>query len=179
MLMKRLLLSLGLALLVGARAAAAPEVVQAYFKADNIPGDATRARWESYVNLIGYSHEVVTPRDPASGLPTGKRQHKPFTILKENSANSPVFHQAQIKNTVIPKAELILVKLNPNGDGTEIIAYTYRFTNVRIVSIRDWMPNSTEHLTGAPYPQEIAFTYSTIEWDSGKAVASDSTSVDR
>jgi type VI secretion system secreted protein Hcp len=25
------------------------------------------------------SHEIVSPRDPASGLPTGKRMHKPFT----------------------------------------------------------------------------------------------------
>jgi len=25
------------------------------------------------------THEIVSPRDPASGLPTGKRMHKPFT----------------------------------------------------------------------------------------------------
>jgi hypothetical protein len=24
--------------------------------------------------------EIVSPRDPASGLPTGKRMHKPFTV---------------------------------------------------------------------------------------------------
>jgi hypothetical protein len=24
--------------------------------------------------------EVISPRDPASGLPTGKRMHKPFVI---------------------------------------------------------------------------------------------------
>jgi len=26
------------------------------------------------------THEIVSPRDPASGLPTGKRMHKPFTF---------------------------------------------------------------------------------------------------
>ena len=26
------------------------------------------------------SSNVISPRDPASGLPTGKRMHKPFTI---------------------------------------------------------------------------------------------------
>jgi hypothetical protein len=25
--------------------------------------------------------DVVSPRDPASGLPTGKRMHKPFVII--------------------------------------------------------------------------------------------------
>jgi hypothetical protein len=28
----------------------------------------------------GTTHEIVSPRDSASGLPTGKRQHKPFVI---------------------------------------------------------------------------------------------------
>ncbi len=34
---------------------------------------------------------VVSPRDAASGLPTGKRMHKPFTITKELDKTSPVF----------------------------------------------------------------------------------------
>jgi hypothetical protein len=33
--------------------------------------------------------EVVSPRDAASGLPTGKRQHKPMTITKELDKSTP------------------------------------------------------------------------------------------
>jgi bacteriocin-like protein len=33
---------------------------------------------ESTTEVIAVSHEIVSPRDPASGLPTGKRMHKPF-----------------------------------------------------------------------------------------------------
>lgn len=29
---------------------------------------------------VGGALEIVSPRDAASGLPTGKRQHKPFTF---------------------------------------------------------------------------------------------------
>ena len=32
---------------------------------------------------------IVSPRDAASGLPTGKRMHKPMTIIKEWGAASP------------------------------------------------------------------------------------------
>ena len=32
---------------------------------------------------------IVAPRDAASGLPTGKRMHKPMTIVKEWGAASP------------------------------------------------------------------------------------------
>jgi len=35
------------------------------------------------------SSEVVSPRDAASGRPTGKRQHKPITITKEWGASTP------------------------------------------------------------------------------------------
>ena len=29
---------------------------------------------------LNVGHTIVSPRDPASGLPTGKRMHKPFVI---------------------------------------------------------------------------------------------------
>jgi hypothetical protein len=31
--------------------------------------------------------EIVSPRDPASGLPTGKRQHKPLGYIGETEKN--------------------------------------------------------------------------------------------
>jgi hypothetical protein len=31
-------------------------------------------------SVKGGADAVVTPRDPATGLPTGKRMHKPYTI---------------------------------------------------------------------------------------------------
>ena len=31
-------------------------------------------------------HEIVSPRDPASGLATGKRQHKPFSFTSDYDA---------------------------------------------------------------------------------------------
>jgi hypothetical protein len=36
------------------------------------------------------SHTITSPRDPASGQATGKRQHKPHMIVKEWSASSPM-----------------------------------------------------------------------------------------
>jgi hypothetical protein len=36
---------------------------------------------------------IVSPRDSASGLPTGKRQHKPIVITKELDKSSPLLFQ--------------------------------------------------------------------------------------
>ena len=40
------------------------------------------------------SHEIVSPRDPATGLPTGKRQHKPLTIRMEVDKAIPKLQDA-------------------------------------------------------------------------------------
>lgn len=40
--------------------------------------------------VISFDQEIVSPRDAASGLPTGKRMHKPFVITKELDKSSPV-----------------------------------------------------------------------------------------
>lgn len=39
--------------------------------------------------VISFEQDIVSPRDAASGLPTGKRMHKPFVITKELDRNSP------------------------------------------------------------------------------------------
>jgi hypothetical protein len=41
---------------------------------------------------IDFDQEIISPRDAASGLPTGKRMHKPFVITKEldRSSAAPV-----------------------------------------------------------------------------------------
>lgn len=43
-------------------------------------------------------NEVTSPRDAASGLPTGKRQHKPMTITKELDKSSPTLEQPITSN---------------------------------------------------------------------------------
>ena len=40
--------------------------------------------------VISFEQDIVSPRDAASGLPTGKRMHKPFVITKVFDKSSPV-----------------------------------------------------------------------------------------
>jgi len=58
----------------------------------DIVGSVTQSGREDSIMVIGTTHEVVSPRDAASGLPTGKRQHKPFTITKEVDKSSPLLY---------------------------------------------------------------------------------------
>jgi hypothetical protein len=44
----------------------------------------------------GKRSSIQSPRDPASGQATGKRQHKPISISKEWDANTPMLIMGQI-----------------------------------------------------------------------------------
>ena len=47
-----------------------------------------------FAGLNSFSFATVSPRDAASGLPTGKRMHKPYTVFVEAGAFSQQLQQA-------------------------------------------------------------------------------------
>ena len=51
-----------------------------------IKGSVTQKGREGRIAVIAVSHELLSPRDAATGQATGKRQHKPFVITKELGA---------------------------------------------------------------------------------------------
>ena len=75
------------------------------------------------------THAVTSPRDAASGLPTGKRMHKPITITKTMDKSSPMLAKAAAAGTPIPKATIeqggatyelegvLIGMLKPSGGG--------------------------------------------------------------
>jgi len=45
---------------------------------------------EDHAEDVKGGHEIVSPRDAASGQATGKRSHSPITITKEIDKSSPL-----------------------------------------------------------------------------------------
>lgn len=74
---KLMLLSVAWSFLGCAAPLASPQCIDAW-EIDVEEGEACEAAFAAEAELTA---EVVSPRDPASGLPTGKRQHKPITVL--------------------------------------------------------------------------------------------------
>src|SRR5215831_19835969 len=46
-------------------------------KQGDFKGDIITGRAGNLINVVAYQYSVASPRDPASGLPTGRRQHRP------------------------------------------------------------------------------------------------------
>jgi type VI secretion system secreted protein Hcp len=125
-----------------------------------IRGEVLQKGREGRHKLLAYSHEIVSPYDPASGMATGKRQHHPFRIVKLLNQAAPSLMTAL---TMGENLEIVVDVYTTDNVGAEIRMLTYTLTNARIVSIRPWMPNRSD-ASAASYPpaEEIAFTYQTI-----------------
>ncbi len=139
-------------------------------KQGDIKGSVTQTTGnrKDKIQVIAVSHEVVSPRDPASGLPTGKRMHKPFVITKELDKSSPLLYTVLCTNENIPEWELQFwtPQLSAaSGVGAEKQHYTIKLTNANIASISFRMLNNKNpELTRYTEFEEVAFTYQKIEW---------------
>ena len=128
-----------------------------------IKGSVTQKGREGKIAVIAVSHDIVSPRDAASGLPTGKRMHKPFVITKELDKSTPLLYKILCDNETISDWELQF--WTPSSTGAEKQHYTIKLTNANIASIDFRMANNKHpDLMKFTEYEEVAFTYQKIEW---------------
>lgn len=137
-------------------------------KSGDIKGSVTQKGREGKIMVIASSHSIVSPRDIASGLPTGQRMHKPFVITKELDKATPLLYQMLVNNENITEWELQFwthATTAAIGVGADSQHYTVRLTNANIASIdfRQANTRNPELMRYAEY-EEIAFTYQKISW---------------
>lgn len=128
-----------------------------------IRGSVTQKGREGRILVMSAWHEIVGPRDPASGLPTGKRMHKPFIITKELDRSTPLLYSILAHNENIPSWELQFY--TPSAVGLEKQHYTVRLTNANICAIQFKMANNKNpKLARYTEYEEVSFTYQKISW---------------
>lgn len=128
-----------------------------------IEGSVEQAGREGLIQVVSMSHEVISPRDAASGLPTGKRQHKPLTITKEIDKSSPLLMNVLVNNENV--TEFRLDFWQPSRTGQEFQFYTIALLNASVAGIRQEMlnnkyPENMQHKER----EHIQFTYQKITW---------------
>lgn len=123
-------LGLGLALAFPPAASAA-----GYLKIGDIKGESTDAAHGGEIEILSWSWGETSearsaePATTASGLPTGKRQHKPLVITKPVDKSSPKLAEAIAKGRVFPQT-VVSVPDKERGKGY----LTYTLKNVVITS---------------------------------------------
>lgn len=131
-----------------------------------VRGGATASGREDSIEVWAFTHSVVSPRDTASGLPTGKKHHKPITITKSIDVSSPILARIHTNNENIVDWSLRLWE--PSSSGKAIQFYTIELVNAQISSISQQVT-----LDGAT--ERVSFTYQKIiwTWEDGGITAED------
>jgi type VI secretion system secreted protein Hcp len=139
-------------------------------KQGQIKGSVIVKGREGTIPVTAFSYSVITPRDSASGLPTGKRQHRPLVVTSPTGPQTPKLFTAIVTNEVLKTVELDIYE--PTKTGVETLALTITLTNALLAEL-----DLGEELVGAAevLSDRYSFTFQKIEltWVPGKIVASD------
>lgn len=118
---------------------------------------------ENTILVYGLDHKVYIPRDPQSGLPSGKRIHGPLTVEKEIDKASPLLYQALCTGEQLSNVTIKKYRIDPTG--AEEHYFTITLEDAIIVDMSPYMPLAflTEN---EPYRhmEKVSFTYSKIKW---------------
>jgi len=130
-----------------------------------ISGPVTEKGRENSIEIHSFSNQIASPRDPASGLPTGKRIHHPISIVKEIDQTSTALRSAFVENENLVSWTLQFWTVGAVDPVMDTETYAIQLTNANIASIREFMVDSEDPANnGLPLREEVTFTYQKIEW---------------
>lgn len=134
-------------------------------KAGQIKGSTTQKGREGLIMVFAYTHGIDSPRDTASGRPTGKRKHGALTITKEIDKASPLIYSALVNNETITEFDLRFWRPSSKGTGAEEQFYTIKLTNASISAVDQYVLD-TKDPANMKYPpmEKVSFTYQKITW---------------
>jgi type VI secretion system secreted protein Hcp len=124
-------------------------------KMGDIKGGASKKGREGALEVIAVSHEIVSPRDAASGMATGRRQHKPIVLTVRVDQSLPLLYAALTSNESLTATIPFIVR----DDGKDAVEWQIKLTNARISGIK-------LSATGADASDvvDVSFVYQKIEW---------------
>jgi len=124
-------------------------------------GNTWQQGHEDEALIQSFTHEILLPRDPQSGQPTGQRVHKPFKVQKVFDKCSPLLFSSLTSGEKLPKVELKFYRTSEQGQQEHY--FTITMEDAIITNITNWMPNCQDptqnHLV---HMEEVEFTYRKI-----------------
>jgi len=132
------------------------------FTAESV-GNVYQEGHEDQVLVQAFQHEVIIPRDPQSGQPTGPRVHHPVIITKVFDKCSPMLFEALTSGEVLSEVEIQWFRTSMAGKQEHY--FTHFLEDAVIVNIGSSMPNCQDpgqaHFT---HLEDVAMSYRKITW---------------
>lgn len=131
--------------------------------------------------ILSLGFEIVSPRDPQSGLPTGRRMWKPIVVTKQWDPSSPTLFQAAVTNESLKEVTIEFEDDWLTFKNAKLIDFCRQNGNVEALTFQYGDVETGQGAAGRPVLSEseltrLAFTYQKITWtwtDGGKTAADD------
>jgi len=122
------------------------------------------------IALIAVDHGIISPRDAASGMASGKRQHLPITLTKATDNTSPFFYQLIARNETLTKVEIFFFGLGTQGglsSGRETNLYkiTLKKASVSKIEFAGHTDAAAKEGDRFPLTERVSFVYDSILWE--------------
>ena len=85
-------------------------------------------RADKWSAVLAFTMGVTSPRDPATGLPTGKRQYQAVTIVKQWGASSPQALAACANNETLTEVVIEFTRPSTSG-GDDVVHQSVTLSN--------------------------------------------------
>jgi len=154
-------------LLVGSAQAAQTVHLRLQIDGNDVEGESTIASMEreGTIEIASFSSGVFTPIDPASGMPAGRRQHRPVKIIKRIDKSTPLLIKALANNEPVTSAEFMFFRPSPGGSGAEEKYMTILLEDGLISSDSFLSEDAVMGGESAPPMMEtVGFTFYKITW---------------
>jgi len=157
------LAALGATLALCATAPSRADTIYASFKGQKsgaISDDSANRNLKhaGFVDVLRLQHEIVSPRDVASGLPTGRRQHRPIVLT--HAFGPTAVHLLNVLATNENLTEVTIQVWAPSVAGNEVLKSTIKLTNANVASASTM---SVAQGSQVQVLQEVTLTYQRIE----------------
>ena len=121
------------------------------------------------IALLGVEHGIASPRDAASGLATGRRQHYPIIVTKAVDRTSPLFYGFLTENESLTSVELHFFGSEEGGSlmgarETELYTITLTKAFVSRIDVGGRADDQADPAARLPMIERIAVVYDSIEW---------------
>ncbi len=119
---------------------------------------------EKSFEVLAFNHEVLLPYESRTGQVSGKRVHKPVTVLKPIDEATPKLMKA-ITTAEHLTVEIKFYRPHPQGGASEQHFFTVKLENAVLTSINSYMTNVAEKAPGGfGQLEQLAFIYDKITW---------------
>ena len=126
-------------------------------------GNVYQEGHENQILVQAFSHQIIIPRDPQSGQPTGQRVHKPLMISKVFDKSSPLILTALTSGEVLDNCHIAWYRTSAAGKQEHY--FSIELEDAVIVDVQTRMPSCQDpamaHFT---HLEDVYFTYRKITW---------------